>query len=74
MIETEIRKVGNSAVMTLTSEMLARPDNKGGNPPFVIRDDDGSLRIMAHDPSLAEPLTAAEMVMDKNGDLLTALA
>lgn len=74
MIETRIRRVGNSAVMTLTTEMLAMLDAKEGDMLFVVRGDDGSLKIMAHDPKLAEALAAAEVVMDENRDLLQALA
>jgi|TARA_B100002003_G_scaffold205199_1_gene198491 antitoxin ChpS len=74
MIETRIRKVGNSAVMTLTREMLALLDAKEGDTLYVLRGDDGSLKIMAHDPALAEALAAAEVVMDENRDLLQALA
>ncbi|MDF3608375.1 transcriptional regulator/antitoxin MazE [Paracoccus sp. DMF-8] len=74
MIETKIRKVGNSAVMTLTTEMLAILDAKEGDSLFVLRGDDGSLKIAAHDPTLAEALAAAEVVMDENRDLLQALA
>ncbi|MGR3757025.1 MAG: transcriptional regulator/antitoxin MazE [Tranquillimonas sp.] len=74
MIETRIRKVGNSAVMTLTTEMLAILDAKEGDALFVLRGDDGSLRVMAHDPSVAAALDAAEIVMDENRDLLQALA
>ncbi|WP_172332831.1 transcriptional regulator/antitoxin MazE [Mangrovicoccus sp. HB161399] len=74
MFETKIRKVGNSAVMTLSTEMLAILDAKEGDPLFVVRGDDGSLRIMAHDPALAEALATAEIVMDENRDLLQALA
>ena len=74
MIETRIRKVGNSAVMTLTSEMLTMLDAKEGDSLYVVRDDDGSLRVMAQDPSVAEALAAAEIVMDENRDALQALA
>lgn len=74
MFETRIRKVGNSAVMTLTTEMLALLDAGEGDSLFVVRGDDGSLKIMAHDPVLAEALAAAEHVMDENRDLLQALA
>ncbi|QFT62177.1 putative addiction module antidote [Roseivivax halotolerans] len=74
MIETKIRKVGNSAAMTLTTEMLAILDAKEGDTLYVVRGDDGTLRIMAHDPSVAEALAAAETVMDENRDLLAALA
>lgn len=74
MIETRIRKVGNSAVMTLTTEMLALLDAKEGDSLYVVRGDDGSLRVMAQDPRIAEALAAAEEVMDENRDLLQALA
>ncbi len=74
MIETKIRKVGNSAVMTLTTEMLTILDAKEGDSLFVVRGDDGSLKVMAHDPSVAEALVAAELVMDENRDMLQALA
>ncbi len=74
MIETKIRKVGNSAVMTLTTEMLTILDVKEGDSLFVVRSDDGALKVMAHDPSVAEALAAAEIVMDENRDLLEALA
>lgn len=74
MIETKIRKVGNSSVMTLTTEMLALLDAKEGDTLFVTRSDDGSVKIMAHDPRVAEALAAAEDIMDENRDLLAALA
>lgn len=74
MIETRVRRVGNSAVMTLTTEMLAILDAKEGDTLYVVRADDGSLKVMAHDPTLAAALAAAEVVMDENRDLLQALA
>ena len=74
MIETKIRKVGNSAVITLTTEMLSLLDAKEGDTLFVVRGDDGSLKIMAQDPSVAQALKAAEVVMDENRDMLQALA
>jgi putative addiction module antidote len=74
MIETKIRKVGNSAVMTLTSEMLALLDAKEGDSLFVVRADDGGLRIMVQDPALRSVLDAAEVVMDENREALQKLA
>lgn len=74
MIETRIRKVGNSATMTLTTEMLAILDAKEGDTLYVLRGDDGSLKIMAHDPAVVAALEAAETVMDENRDLLQGLA
>lgn len=74
MIETRVRKVGNSAVMTLTAEMLAILDVKEGDSLYIVRTDDGGLRILAHDPDLVAALEAAEIVMDENRDALAALA
>ena len=74
MIQTKIRRVGNSAVMTLTAEMLAILDAKEGDALFVVRGDDGSLRVMAQEPQLVAALEAAEIVMDENREALAALA
>lgn len=74
MIETKIRRVGNSAVMTLTTEMLALLDAKEGDSLFVVRGDDGDLRIMTQDQSLKDVLDAAEIVMDENREALAKLA
>ena len=74
MIETRIRRVGNSAVITLTTEMLAMLDAKEGDTLFILRGDDGSLDVMARNPLVAAALEAAEAVMDENRDLLAALA
>jgi len=74
MFETKIRKVGNSAVMTLTTEMLTILDAREGDMLFVARGDDGSLKITPHDPTVAAAMAAAETVMDENRDLLQALA
>ncbi len=74
MIKARIRKAGNSAVMTLTPEILTIPDAKAGDTVFVAGAGDGILMAMAHDPSAAQALVAAEVVMDENRDLLKALA
>lgn len=74
MFETKIRKVGNSAVVTLSSEILSAMDVKEGDTVFIARADDGGVRLLPHNPELAEALAAAEIVMDDNRDLLQALA
>ena len=74
MIETRIRKVGNSAVMTLTTEMLAILDAKPGDSLLVTRGDDGTLKIVTYDPDLQKVLTAAETVTDENRGLLQGFA
>jgi len=74
MIETKIRKVGNSSVMTLTTEMLALLDAKEGDSVFVVRGDDGSLRIVTQNAALKTVLDAAEIIMDENREALQKLA
>lgn len=74
MFETKIRKVGNSAVVTLSSEVLAAMDVKEGDSVYLARSDDGGMRLMAHNPELAVAMLAAEDVMDENRDMLQALA
>lgn len=74
MFETKIRKVGNSAVVTLSAEMLTAMDAKEGDALYVVRRDDGGLSLLPYNPELAAALEAAEIVMDENRDLLQALA
>ena len=47
---------------------------KLGTAQFVLRADDGSLKITLHNPELAQALAAAQIVMDENRDMLQALA
>ena len=74
MFQTKVRKVGNSLVVTVSSEMLAALDVKDGDTVYVTRSDDSGLKISAHDPQVVAALEAAERVMDENRDLLQALA
>ena len=74
MFQTKVRKVGNSSVVTMSSEMLAALDVKDGDTVYVTRSDDRGLKISAHDPQVVAALEAAERVMDENRDLLQALA
>ena len=74
MFQTKVRKVGNSSVVTMSSEMLAALDVKDGDTVYVTRSDDSGLKISAHDPQVVTALEAAERVMDENRDLLQALA
>ena len=74
MFQTKVRKVGNSSVVTMSSEMLSALDVKDGDTVYVTRSDDKGLKISAHDPDVVAALEAAERVMDENRDLLQALA
>jgi len=74
MFETRIRKVGNSAVVTLSAEILAALDAREGDTVYLVRGDDGSLKIVLQNPELDVALAAAYLVMDENCDMLRALA
>ena len=74
MFQTKVRKVGNSSVVTMSSEMLFALDVKDGDAVYVTRSDDKGLKISAHDPQIVAALEATERVMDENRDLLQALA
>ena len=74
MYQTKIRKVGNSAVITLTGEVLALLDAKEGDTITLVRSDDGTLKILTEAPAVLEALEAAEAVMDENREALQRLA
>ena len=74
MIPVKIRKVGNSAGITLSPEALALLDRKIGDEIFLVRGDDGSLRLVASDPATADMLEAAEIGMDRYHKAMQKLA
>ena len=74
MFKTTIRKEGNSAAITLSSEMLAVLDVAEGDTVYVTPSDQNGLKIHAHDPAVLEALDAAEVVMDENCTLLQELS
>ena len=74
MFKTKIRKEGNSAVITLSSEMLAVLGVTEGDTVYVTPSDQNGLKIHAQDPTVQEALEAAELVMDENCTLLQELS
>ena len=74
MFKTKIRKEGNSAVITLSSAMLAVLGVKEGDTVYVTRSGDNGLKMHAHDPAVLEALAEAEVVMDENQTLLHELS
>lgn len=73
MITTKVRKVGNSAAVTLSTEALAILDVKEGDVVTLVRDEAGGLRILPGD-KVAKALEVAEGIMDRNRELLAKLA
>ena len=74
MFKAKIRKEGNSAVITLSSEMLAVLGVTEGDTVYVTRSEDNNLRMHAHDSAVLDVLVAAEVVMDESRTLLQELA
>ena len=74
MFKTKIRKEGNSAVITLSSEMLAVLGVAEGDTVYVTPSEDNGLKIHAHDPAVLEALEAAEVVMIEHCTLLQELS
>ena len=74
MMTTRIRKVGGSAVIDLTPEMLTMLGAKDGDAVLVLGRGDGHLEITIRDASARDALEAAEIVMDENQELLQNLA
>lgn len=74
MFKTKMCKKGNSAVITLSSEMLAVLGVKEADTVYVTRSDYNGLKIHAHDPAVLEALWQAEVTMDENCTLLQKLS
>lgn len=74
MFKTNIRKEGNSAIITLSSEMSAVLGVAEGDTVYVTPSDQNGLKIYAHDPKVQEALEVAEVVMDENCTLLQELS
>ncbi|PZX18267.1 putative addiction module antidote [Palleronia aestuarii] len=74
MFETRIRKVGNSAVITLSKEALAVLDAAEGDTVYLVRTDDGSLAVRRHDDDFAAAMDAAEIGAKRFSKAMDALA
>ena len=74
MFKTKVRKDGNFAVITLSSEMLAVLGVAEGDTVYVTPSVHNGLNIHAHDPAVLEALEAAEVVTDENCTLLQELS
>lgn len=74
MFKTKIRKEGNSASITMSSEMLAILGVKEGDTVYVTQSNDDGLKIHTHDPAVLEALAEAEVVMNENRTFLRELS
>lgn len=69
-----IRKIGNSAAVTLNKDVLTRLNAKEGDEVYFTPDDNGGMRITVHDPEFEEQMKIAEKVMHDYRNALKALA
>lgn len=72
-MELKIIAVGNSAGVVLPKELLARLRVEKGDSLYVAETPDG-IKLMPHDPAIAEQMAVAERVMRKRRTLLRKLA
>jgi len=73
MSGTRTTKVGNSAEVALSDEMLAAPQAREGDTVNMLPADDGCLEVTLDQPDLAPALAAAQIVLKENRDMLQAL-
>ncbi|MCC5970681.1 MAG: transcriptional regulator/antitoxin MazE [Pararhodobacter sp.] len=73
MCETRTTKVGNSAEVALSDEMLVAPQAREGDTVYMLPADDGCLKVTLDQPDLALALAAAQIVVNENRDMLQAL-
>lgn len=69
----KIIKVGNSAGVLLSRDMLAKLRVDLGDELFFSEQPDG-YSVRAHDPDFVEAMTAAERIMREDRDILAVLA
>jgi len=74
MNKATIRKIGNSAAVTLSKDMLTRLNAREGDTLYFVPDGDGGMRVTVHDPEFEAQLEIAEEVMRQDRDALKALA
>ncbi len=71
--QLKITKVGNSAAVVLSKELLAKLRVDVGDTIFMSETPDG-LRISAHDPEFERQMAMAEQIMREDRDILRVLA
>lgn len=72
-MELKIIAVGNSAGVLLPKELLARLRVEKGDSLYVAETPDG-IKLMPHDPAIAEQMAVAERVMREDRTVLRKLA
>jgi putative addiction module antidote len=66
--------VGNSTGAVLPKEVLAKLRVERGDQLYLTEAPDGSFRLSAYDPEVAQQMDAAEKIMREDRDILRVLA
>ncbi len=72
-MKLKVTAIGNSAGVVLPKELLARLRVEKGDELYAIETPDG-IRLTAYDPTLAEQMAVAELVMREDRQVLHKLA
>jgi putative addiction module antidote len=72
-MKLKITTIGNSAGVILPRELLARLRLEKGDELFALETPDG-LRLTTYDPTLAQQMEVAEVIMRKDRNVLRKLA
>jgi len=73
MLELKLSKIGNSVGVIIPKEMLSRMHLKEGDKLCVIETQDG-FRLTPYDENFARQMNIARRIMDRERDVLRALA
>lgn len=72
-MKLKITAIGNSAGVVLPKELLARLRLRKGDTLYATETPDG-IKLMPHDPALAEQMEVAERIMREDRAVLRKLA
>jgi len=70
----KVRKIGNSQEVILPKPLLEQLGVEEGDDLFVVREEDGSLRLTPYDPEFADAVEDARSFMDSHKNAFRELA
>ena len=74
MLKSKIIDVGSSAGVILNKEILSQLGVKKGDTVFFTRNPQGGMVITPYDPDFEEQMKLGEAIMQRDRDVLRALA
>jgi putative addiction module antidote len=74
IMQTKVRKIGNSLGIVLPKESLEQLQVKEGQAVYLTRAPDGALRLSPEDPAFAEKAAIVDSLMDRYRNALRELA